>query len=210
MPHPSHPPGSSQPLRPSPTVTVGAPDELQRPPASVSTEDSGAHHAHRFGFGLSDEGTQTAGLPAERRPLTHRGIRNWTIGSLIGAGLLASVVAVASLRSNTHDPRTVRTELRPDVPGAQPAAARPAALSLTAAIPLEALPIATTDLAKTVRPYPKKTTHQAAFPRTALVAKPLNARPPTKPSPQSLAPGRAATATAKTAIPSKTKPVSAR
>src|SRR4051812_37901529 len=93
---------SSEPLRPSPIVPVGASDERPMPVAAEIAEESAPHHAHRFGFWMGEDAGE-AGIPIERRPLTRRGIRNWTIGSFVGAALFAAVVAVSHSRGTPRD-----------------------------------------------------------------------------------------------------------
>jgi hypothetical protein len=128
--------------------------------SAARTDESGLHHVQSFGFGISDD-ARHAGLPPERRPLTRHDVRNWTIGSVLGAASLASVIVLSRGHAQTPE----QAEKRKDAVPAQIAAAAPRAAAMTPppAIPLEALPIAREDdSAKKASAIAKNTTHPAA------------------------------------------------
>ncbi|HEX7669364.1 MAG TPA: hypothetical protein VF395_07275, partial [Polyangiaceae bacterium] len=54
------------------------------------------------------EEAREAGIPVERRPLTRRGIRNWTIGSFVGTALFAAVVIVSHSRGTVENEGIMR------------------------------------------------------------------------------------------------------
>lgn len=141
-------------------VSVGPPRELIIPVAT--TEESGVHHAARFGFWISGDETSDLGIPPERRPLTRQCIRNWTIGSLVGSALFAAVVAVALTRSDAYDARMSTAQMRPDAVPAQAAAARPATTPAIPIVRLEDLPIAKDGPSKARAA--KRRTHKAVAP----------------------------------------------
>jgi hypothetical protein len=181
-------------------VSVGAPEVSMTPAAP--TEESGAYHAPRFGFGISDEEARVAGIPAERRPLSLRDIRTWTVGSLVGAVLFAAVVAIALSGGDAHGSGTERAQMRPDVVPAL-AAAAPPATTPRGAVPLEALPIAKDEPLKTSLVVPKKTTHKAVTPAHVSLTERSSTTTAAKPSSRAFVPNRAESTTAKTKASAK-------
>jgi hypothetical protein len=188
-------------------VSVGTPEESMT--RAATSEESGAHHAHRFGFTIGDEEAHAAGIPAERRPLSRGGIRNWTVGSLVGSALFAAVVAVALSQGDAHDARTLSAQRRPDAVPAQAAAAAPATTPPTA-IPLESLPIAKQGPQKTARAAPKKTTHKAVAPPHVSLAQKTSTTTAVKSSSRALVPSRAKTMASAKTTAAKSKSASAR
>jgi hypothetical protein len=188
-------------------VSVGAPEELTIPTAT--TEESGAHHAHRFGFWINDEEARDASIPPEPRPLSRRGIRNWTIGSLVGSTLLAAVAAAAFSQGEARDERTLRVYTPPHAVPAQAAAARPAPPPRTI-IALESLPIVKDGRHRTARAATKKTTHKVVAPaRVTLAQEPSTTT--VRKSSRALVPTPAkTTASAKTTTAANGKVASAR
>jgi hypothetical protein len=156
----------------------------------ATTEESGVHHAPRFGFWISGDETRDQGTPPERRPLTRRGIRNWTIGSLVGSALFAAVVAVALSQDDAYDARTSTVQTRPDAVPAQAAAAPPATTPPIPIIPLEALPIAKDGPPKTARAA-KRRTHNAVAPPHASIAQKTFTPRAVESSSRALGPSRA-------------------
>jgi hypothetical protein len=112
------------------------------------------------------EEARDAGIPVERRPLTRRGIRSWTIGSVVGSALFLAVVVVSHSKVAAENERIVRvgTVVLDTVPVQAAAAPAVTGTAPLAAIPLEALPIAREEGAPpkiaTLPPAPKKTAHK--------------------------------------------------
>lgn len=185
------------------------PEEESRT-AVATTEESGAHHAHRFGFWVGSEEARESGVPAERRPLTRRAVRHWTVGTLVASALLAAVVAVAHSRDTTHGGETARVQSLVDV-AAAPAAATRAVTTPPTVVPLEALPL-DKDAPEETPAVPKKATHKAVVPaNVSLVENPSKTTTAKSWSARTLPPSRAKTTattaktpTAKTATPTAT------
>jgi len=194
MSHPSQS-NSNEPIRPSQVVSVGTPEEaITRAPKS---DESGAHDAHRYGFWIGDDEARAGGIPPERRPLSRDSIRNWTIGSVVGSLLFASVVAVALSRGEPRDARTSRVQTLPDAVPAQAAAPPPMPTPRTI-IPLESLPISKTEHRRTTRTAPKTATHKVVPARVTLAQEP-SPKTAAKSSSRAFAPSRPNTmASAKT------------
>jgi hypothetical protein len=133
-------------------------------------EGSGVHDAHHFGFWIADDAHgENAFLPPERRPLTRRSIRSWTVASLAGLVVGVASLAVATRpRGSAPEPTKAQAAARIDAVPAEPAVAtedKPPKVDA----PLESPPLVK-DAAKSPRPPPRAT--QAAPPATSGRAKP--------------------------------------
>jgi hypothetical protein len=201
MSHQSHP-DSREPIRPTPIIPIRAADKPI--PDDSEHEASGVHDAHHFGFWIAEHAPDDATfLPPERRPLSLRSIRSWTVASLFGWVAVGALVAAALSGGPARRPGSGAAAKRIDSIVAQPPIA-PKAPPPKVGIPLESLPLVRDVPHRSSLASRRDPTHAAvSSPAAARAAEPSATSTPS--SSHALRTGGAQASTPAKAAPTKRK-----